>query len=40
MKKFRVVIEGDNFVLSMDGKVGRYGFFKYEIRDALNLLTY
>ena len=27
MKKYKVVIEGDNFEILLDGKVGKYGFF-------------
>jgi hypothetical protein len=27
MKKYRVLIEGSNFAIILDGKVGKYGFF-------------
>ncbi len=27
MRKFKLVIEGDNFEILLDGKVGKYGFF-------------
>lgn len=27
MMKFKVVIEGDNFEILLDGKVGKHGFF-------------
>jgi hypothetical protein len=28
MKKYRVMLEGENFLIEMDGKIGKYGFFQ------------
>jgi hypothetical protein len=34
MKKYRVMLEGRNFLIAMDGKVGKFGFYQTFFIDA------
>jgi hypothetical protein len=36
MKKFKVVIEGDNFEVLLDGKLGKHGFFATRFVESKN----
>jgi hypothetical protein len=34
MKKYRVMLEGRNFLVEMDGKIGRFGFYQIFFLEA------
>ncbi len=34
MKKYRVMLEGRNFLIEMDGKIGKYGFYQIFFLEA------
>ena len=36
MKKFKVIIEGDNFEVLLNGKVGKHGFFTTRFIESKN----